>query len=680
MKSELATSTGIPATQHRVLHRGRELTDDTVRLSSLNLPDNAVLHMATRPPPEAQQQGRAGGAPGAAAGAGRGTGGAPGPPQFNFGAPFAAPGIQGGLGNLFSMFQGMPGAQGPTIGGAAPGGNPGGGPGARAPTAAVLGSFTLGPGGIVSGPSPDAMNQIQQSIAQMFGNLGNPGGIGPGGAAIAVPIGFPAVGMTGATSMSGDATLPSDTPVLQNGRYAERSVIQGLDEMLVRLQNGNMETDPGPGLYVSTSEAVRRPEVRNAWSQSALTMLRSCRAVLRNANLNRETLAAVNRIFTAAGLESLPLGVRSFPIGDVESEEEGAAVGQRAGGGTMGSTAFDGTTGSEEDEDYYSDEYDHDEYYEDDSEEYDETDSEEYEESDEEEEIEIEEAVAVEEEESEGEWETDTGEGSELPPLVSDIDEEESITDGTTTVPASGTTTTFHTSGRAPRAQGTTTGAAAPRQPSTAGSGRTVAPTGPAQAPVAQAPLPQNDDDNPPPLLESCSEDEEERQVPGGGHVHGNATDDSLPSLSTDVSESESERERLLSQDEESYDDDTLPTLMSDPEDDFDEPTAVRSGTGGVPQYTQGGTGTGTAGRGYGGTGTGTAVSDAWFSSMVDDDLILVAAVTVGELARRFMGTLGQETAPVGVNAMIMRLATRLRSLSSLDSGRREITVSCFKV
>ena len=137
--------------------------------------------------------------------------------------------------------------------------------------------------------------------------------------------------------------------------------------------------------------------------------------------------------------------------------------------------------------------------------------------------------------------------------------------------------------------------------------------------------------------------------------------------------------------------------LMSDPEDDEDEEDEQRRANtrdrqnqprfglhSGIFTGTGGSGGGGGGGRGGGpaasqttqGTGGGTRVSDAWFTAMRDEDLILVAAVTVGELARRFMRTMGQETAPVGVNAMIMRLATRLRSLSSLDGGRREIAVS----
>ena len=745
LKSRVAVSTGIPTAQHRILHRGRELTDDAVHLSSLNFPEDVVLHLATRPRPDQLPQQRR--APAAAAGATAGghqtTGVAGGMPGVTIQNMFS--GGQGG--NIFSLFQGMAGAQGAgQQAGAAGGGaaaaavGAGGGPGVRGP--AIVGSFTLGPNGIVPGPNPEIATQIQQGLAQMFGSLGGnmPGGVGGGGGngpmGMAVPIGFPASALGGISPAmhSGDETLPGDTPVLHQGRYTERSVLQGLDEMLVRLQNGNMESDPGPEVYMATSGAIRRPEVRAAWAQSAATMLRACRAVLRNANLNRETLATVNRIFTAAGLESLPLGVRSFPIGSLDSEEEGittrGGVGGSGttggGGGVSGQDVMPALISDEEeeeddDDEYYSDEYDHEAYYEDDDE-YMGTDSEDYEETDDEEEeesTEESETFGGELDSEEDQWETDPGEGSEIPRLVSDDDDDDDDV-GHGTAQGTGVRRTSSggigtNSGRGARpaltperASSASASAAAARSNIQSRVERAAAAA--AQASGEHSPC-QNDEI--PPLLESCSDSEREGLLSQSDSEHASGSDgDSSPPPLSSNEESEDDDESLpppLFSEEHSEDEDeergsegsdalhSLPMLMSDPEDDEDEEDEQRRANtrdrqnqprfglhSGIFTGTGGSGGGGGGGRGGGpaasqttqGTGGGTRVSDAWFTAMRDEDLILVAAVTVGELARRFMRTMGQETAPVGVNAMIMRLATRLRSLSSLDGGRREIAVS----
>eukprot|EP00889_Picochlorum_renovo_P000875 jgi/Picre1/27905/NNA_000868.t1 len=59
LKGRLEELTGIPAQRQRLLHRGRELTDEEASAESLGWEENVVLHMVTRvaPPPPGQSPG-----------------------------------------------------------------------------------------------------------------------------------------------------------------------------------------------------------------------------------------------------------------------------------------------------------------------------------------------------------------------------------------------------------------------------------------------------------------------------------------------------------------------------------------------------------------------------------------------------------------------------------------------
>jgi outer membrane biosynthesis protein TonB len=69
---------------------------------------------------------------------------------------------------------------------------------------------------------------------------------------------------------------------------------------------------------------------------------------------------------------------------------------------------------------------------------------------------------------------------------------------------------------------------------------------------------------------------------------------------------------------------------------------------------------------------------NSWIADINHEDLIVVAAVAVGELARRLMGILGQLESPTGMYATVLRVAERLRSMSSV--GNHEETVAQIRL
>lgn len=65
--------------------------------------------------------------------------------------------------------------------------------------------------------------------------------------------------------------------------------------------------------------------------------------------------------------------------------------------------------------------------------------------------------------------------------------------------------------------------------------------------------------------------------------------------------------------------------------------------------------------------------STEWVQNISHEDLIVVAAVTVGVLTQRFMRVLGQTEAPSGILATVLRTAERLRSMSSISNHEETV-------
>lgn len=63
----------------------------------------------------------------------------------------------------------------------------------------------------------------------------------------------------------------------------------------------------------------------------------------------------------------------------------------------------------------------------------------------------------------------------------------------------------------------------------------------------------------------------------------------------------------------------------------------------------------------------------SWLRNVSHEDLIIVSAVTVGELARRYLAIVDGHDSPSGTNATIGRLAERLRSMSSVTNQEETI-------
>lgn len=69
----------------------------------------------------------------------------------------------------------------------------------------------------------------------------------------------------------------------------------------------------------------------------------------------------------------------------------------------------------------------------------------------------------------------------------------------------------------------------------------------------------------------------------------------------------------------------------------------------------------------------GDNASSEWVQNISHEDLIVVAAVTVGVLTQRFMRVLGQTEAPSGILATVLRTAERLRSMSSVSNHEETV-------
>jgi len=755
LKEKVAADTEYPSDRVRLLHRGRELTEDTQTLAQLNLPEHVVFHCAMRAPPSDQQRR----AP-AAGGATGGGGGAHGPFVFRGGPGPGGngPGINFTPGNFMQFMQGGgPGGLGGIFGSVSIGG-----PGVR-----------VGGGG---GPSPDQLNGIQEAVSRMFGGGGpGPGGGGNGGQRSSDNRSNTTTSSYSATPHAGFGAMPfihpfgpsgqpipglsSETaardgdPILNsNGEYTQRSVFGGLDEMLLRLQNGNMARDSGPALFGITRDSIAPGDSTHAWAQAARTFLRSCRTILSNTSLNRETLAEVNRIFTAAGLQPLALGVRSFPINADDIDDDGDTSNIRDSGNapegsedddddddqlphligeedhTVGTYSADSSRHSSQNESLHALQHNSDYSSEHEGDFIDlgpqsmmraffgsELDATSIEDEDDDDDYEDED-YDEEEDDSDDDWETDDGttaEGMEgevvdvsqvpqeimnlLPPhirnamesMVPDVPavvSEQGLEDEirqrlqelALAVDGAERTERPNNARNASAGAGGVGRSAVSRNNTGSDSGRIGEDSESGESGNSSG------NSSPPPLISDPDEEEPQPRVPppatratrgtrGGGNGGGGLAQQqrqgqrSSPSRGRDSTAGT--RANVVDSD------DSMPALVS--EDDFDS-DSDRSTRRNVRQRTRAAAPADqqTSDR-RGGGGRNTRADSAWFRAMPDDDLILVAAVTTGELARRFMSVLGQENNPVQENAMIMRVATRLRSLSSLEGvGRMEIAVS----
>jgi hypothetical protein len=694
LKDKVAADIDSQTDRLRLLYHGRELTEDSQTLGQFNFPENVVLHCALRVAPTSQQR-RAPATAGAAAGGV--------PPEV---AAMFPPGGQGGPvlvpANMMELLQGGGGLAG-----------------------------LLGGGG--AGPTGVNISSIERAVTQMFGNSatvdvrgpdgtrigGNGPGRGGGGNAGqintannnsnnsyfpgAIPFMYP-FGPTGriVPGLSSETAPRGGDPILDaNGRYTETPVFEGLDQLLLRLQNGNMVPDNGPALYLATRDRIALGNSTNAWAQAARAFLRSCHTILCNANLNRETLAALNRIFAAVGLSPLQLGVRSFPIADDNSDGEssdgGAAAAPArevrttrrsrrsrraainsdsdalpelidsddAGSSGSGSGSSDGNESSPASGSYVPSLIGGDTSNEDSdgippllgsdtgsdsgSDDEEEDRDEEHREyvrhratmyalygsdytSNEHDSDEDDDDWYSEDEEDEDVWTTDDGEAEAVPAAVA---------------------------GRNARAGGSDSD--------------------------------ESGNSSPPPLVSAPDEEEPQTRAARasttrGGRTGGGGRGAQQASGRGRTSASAARPAAAANSDRDA----SIPELLSDDGSGSSNSENVRRNarqrTAAAAQQTATGTAGGRSGRrrrqeGGGHSSRSQREDPAWFREMPDDDLILVAAVTIGELARRFMSVLGQENAPVQANAMIMRLATRLRSLSSLEGiGRQEIAVSRITV
>jgi len=744
LKEKVAADTHYPSSRVRLLHRGRELSQDAETLAQLDLPENVVFHCALRAPPTDQQR-RAPAGDGRPTGRGDG-GGVHGPFVFGRGQPGGnGPGVNINPGDFMQFMQegGLGG-----IGG-------------------IFGSVSIeGPGVRVGGgPSPDQLNGIQEAVSRMFGGGGaGRGGGGTGGrnsrnnrndaptTNFSVPphagfgempfihpfgpSGQPIPGLSSETVARG-----GDPIVNSNGEYTQRSVFGGLDEMLLRLQNGNMARDSGPALFGATRDSIAPGNSTDAWAQAARTFLRSCRTILSNTSLNRETLAEVNRIFSAAGLQPLPLGVRSFPIdADENLDDDGNVIG--SGGGSLESgLAREDSEGSEDDDlpdlidsddseyssqnesldaseyssDYYEEEEE--EYYggygprglmhaimgsemdtitdEDDEEDDDDYYDEDEEDSDDDDEDDEDDDDDDDDDEDDDDWETDEGSAdseheapslqemlSLLPPQI-----REAVV---SMIPADMGEQGMEDEIRYRlQAEAERMGDRINEEAVAAATGRTRGNAG-SDTGIDEDSQSGNGsgDSSPPPLISDPDEEVPQPRVPSSTGRATRGAGSGLPQQQGQTQQPPPARGRdsttgananIVDSDDESMpgllsEDDSMPELLSEDDSESDGSSEINfryRSRGAAPAPAQQ-----TSNRRSDGAG-GSRTDSAWFRAMPDDDLILVAAVTTGELARRFMSVLGQETNPVQENAMIMRLATRLRSLSSLEGiGRMDLAVS----
>jgi hypothetical protein len=310
VKAQLAAPTGVPTRSQRLLHNGREL-QDAEALRSLGLPDGAVVHMVSRPVPAAA-------AP------------PPPPPHHHHAHAHAhahghahvhgAPGVAAAGGvhlalppELMAMLEQA---------------HPGG-------VAAMLGAFTAGGG--LPGGAPGIWAPLNLGAAPGGGPMHPP----PPASAAPVPGGAPPT-----VAADGSIRTPVGPPPLgADGRPLTQPALHGLHLLVSRLEDMNMEVDLAPSLGMVSPAAFREPAAAAGWAAGAGAFLRRMRPVLERAQLNRETLAVVNRVLGAAGLAPLSLGVRSFPLPGAGSDDDGPGVGAAGagaqGGGNAAREAFD---------------------------------------------------------------------------------------------------------------------------------------------------------------------------------------------------------------------------------------------------------------------------------------------------------------------------------------------------
>ena len=307
LKGKIEEIVDVDASRQRLLHGGRELVDDATPESlgwgSRRGRERVVLHMVTTNAPQRPRGGRTFASMsarrtqpprgGAGAGAGEGAGGAG--------------------------------------GGGGEGGEGGEGGGRRGqPIAFDLSSIL----------PPEIMETLQGdgSEAEMVGpftmqipnegeNEGEDGGGGGG------PQSFIRRMMEAALSSQNSTVAPPIQGRLLNGRspqlgedgtLATGLSIDVLDRMLQRLEREDTEQDSVPSLQRVTLEQFRDADHARPWGVAIRQFLETARRILQDFRLNRETRAVVNRTLRQAGLDSLPLGVHSFPVSTdvVMSDEE----------------------------------------------------------------------------------------------------------------------------------------------------------------------------------------------------------------------------------------------------------------------------------------------------------------------------------------------------------------------
>ena len=333
LKDKIREQISVDTSSQRILYRGRELRDADAALNSSGIPQNAVLHMVSAPIPRHPRpnspmfpQGIAipigmsvsthietGGNATAGAGDTAGRNGAPGSGDANTNAGHDDDGRTPG-----ALPEGLPG------------------------TARVMGPFSIPINVETMGTNDEErMSQVASSIMEQILQSG----MIPGGEA-----GRPTV--VAVQQRSGQAPMNPSVdggrqpyvPLVQNnihpslstrGELNGRLSIELLDLMLNRIEQQNMERDPGPPLLVATSQAM--DSHRTAWAQAAFRFLESSRSILSESNLSSETFNSLNRIFHEAGIETIQrrVSLQSHPIAcdfhgdDSEGEERENVITER---------------------------------------------------------------------------------------------------------------------------------------------------------------------------------------------------------------------------------------------------------------------------------------------------------------------------------------------------------------
>jgi len=259
LKQALERITGVEGPRQRLLHRGRELTDESASPESLGWRDGLILHMVSQPAPAASGGGRRVRRRAQAAG---------GPPPeqdlFDFSTllpPELAP--------AFAAFRDSLRREGLGV------------------QSSMIGPFTIPMDGE---EGSDLAEQMQEMLQGALGS-----------STVAPPI-------------PSDLLNGRPPPLNDDGELEMGASIDVLDQMLLRLENENMEEDQVPALQETGLENFRNPEYSRNWSVATRCFLNAARVILQDCRLNRETREVVNRALRAAGLEPLPLGVRSFPV------------------------------------------------------------------------------------------------------------------------------------------------------------------------------------------------------------------------------------------------------------------------------------------------------------------------------------------------------------------------------